>query len=107
MTEEQLEATRSFRLLTEKPALVVLNVADDEADPAARARTVGGDRPVIAVRWAWRRELARMTPEEAREFEQELGLTGSERDQVLRTILEVSGQMLYFTAGEKEVRRTG
>ncbi|HEY1598336.1 MAG TPA: DUF933 domain-containing protein [Pirellulales bacterium] len=103
MTEDQLKATRSFRLLTEKPALVVLNIADDE-DPAARAAAVGGDRPLIAVRVGLELELARMTPEERTEFERDLGLTGSERDQVLRTILEVSGQMLYFTAGEKEVR---
>jgi ribosome-binding ATPase YchF (GTP1/OBG family) len=33
-----------------------------------------------------------------------MGLVGSRRDQVLRTILDASGQMLYFTAGEKEVR---
>src|SRR6185369_10242876 len=29
MTEDQLKATRSFRLLTEKPTMVILNVADD------------------------------------------------------------------------------
>ena len=76
MTEPQLKATRSFRLLTEKPALVILNVADDEADPAARAKAVGGDRPVLGVRVGLERELARMSPEERAEFEQDLGLAG-------------------------------
>jgi ribosome-binding ATPase YchF (GTP1/OBG family) len=104
MSEPQLKATRSFRLLTEKPALVVLNVADDEADPAKRAAAVGGDRRVLGVRVGLERELARMSPEERAEFEQDLGLAGTDRDAVLRAILEVSGQMLYFTAGEKEVR---
>ncbi len=104
MTEPQLKATRSFRLLTEKPALVILNVADDEADPPARAKAAGGDRPVLGVRVGLERELARMSPEERAEFEQDLGLAGTDRDAVLRTIMEVSGQMLYFTAGEKEVR---
>ncbi|HEY4310706.1 MAG TPA: DUF933 domain-containing protein [Pirellulales bacterium] len=104
MTEPQLKATRSFRLLTEKPALLILNVADDESDPAARATAATTDRPILAVRVGLERELARMSPEERAEFEQDLGLTGSDRDQVLRKILEVSGQMLYFTAGEKEVR---
>jgi ribosome-binding ATPase YchF (GTP1/OBG family) len=104
MTEEQLKATRSFRLLTEKPSLVILNVADDEADPAARAREIGVARPVLAVRVGIERELARMTVEERAEFERDLGLTGSQRDEVLRAMLDVSGQMLYFTAGEKEVR---
>jgi ribosome-binding ATPase len=104
MTEEQLKATRSFRLLTEKPALVILNVADDESDPTVVAKQVGADRPVLAVRVGLECELARMTPEERAEIERDLGLAGSERDHVLRTILAVSGQMLYFTAGEKEVR---
>jgi ribosome-binding ATPase YchF (GTP1/OBG family) len=104
MSEEQLKATRSFRLLTEKPSLVVLNVADDEAEPAARAHEIGGDRPVLAARVGLECELARMADEERAEFERDLGLTGSQRDEVLRAMLNVSGQMLYFTAGEKEVR---
>ena len=39
MNEDQLKATRSFRLLTEKPKLVLVNVADDEADPSASSRS--------------------------------------------------------------------
>jgi ribosome-binding ATPase len=104
MTVDQLKATRSFRLLTEKPALVILNVGDDEADPSARAKQVGGERPVLAARVGLERELALMTPEERAEFERDLGLTGSQHDELLRAILDISGQMLYFTAGEKEVR---
>lgn len=104
MSEAQLKATRSFRLLTEKPALVFLNVADDEPDPAARAQKIAADRPATAARVGLERELLHMAPADRAEFETELGLTGKERDEVLRKILEVSGQMLYFTAGEKEVR---
>src|SRR5690606_9253315 len=33
MTPEQYKATRSFRLMTEKPTLVIVNTADDEANP--------------------------------------------------------------------------
>ncbi len=33
-----------------------------------------------------------------------MGLTASDRNAVIRTILDVSGQMLFLTAGEKEVR---
>ena len=45
-----------------------------------------------------------MGPEDRADFQSEMGLTGSARDSVLRAILDASGQMLYFTAGEKEVR---
>ena len=34
----------------------------------------------------------------------DLGLTSFSRDDLIRTLMDVSGQMLYFTAGEKEVR---
>src|SRR5574340_459261 len=47
MSEEQTKATRSFRLLTEKPKLVLVNVADDEQnlERFASATTV----PTLAV----------------------------------------------------------
>ncbi len=41
MNEEQLKATRSFRLLTEKPKLVLVNTADDEADPERFVKAAG------------------------------------------------------------------
>jgi ribosome-binding ATPase YchF (GTP1/OBG family) len=104
MTPEQFKATRSFRLLTEKPTLALVNVADDEADVEKREKSIAGDRPVLAVRVGLERELSRMSPEDRAEFEREMGLAGSRRDLVLRTIMDVSGQFLYFTCGEKEVR---
>ena len=103
MTEEQLKATRSFRLLTEKPRLVVANLGDD-ADPDAFTRELGGSDKVLGLRLGLEVELARMTPEDRAEMVRDLGLTPSSREDVLRTLLEVSGQMLYFTAGDKEVR---
>ena len=33
-----------------------------------------------------------------------MGIAGYDRDALLRAILDASDQMLYFTAGEKEVR---
>jgi ribosome-binding ATPase len=104
MSEDQLKATRSFRLLTEKPRLVIVNAADDARDlEQLEAQAPPGER-MLAVRVGLECELARMSPGDRAEFEQEMGLSGSSRDRVLRTILDSSGQMLYFTAGEKEVR---
>lgn len=103
-SEEDARATRSFRLMWEKPMLVIVNTADDdEATRFDRAATATEPR-MLAVRVGLERELERMDPADRAEFERELGLTGSRRDEVLRAILDASGQMLYFTAGEKEVR---
>ncbi|MFC1597171.1 DUF933 domain-containing protein [Planctomycetota bacterium] len=49
-------------------------------------------------------ELARMSPEDRAEFEADMGIGGADRDQLIRTIMDASGQMLYFTTSEKEVR---
>ena len=49
-------------------------------------------------------ELAQMSPEERAEFEQEMGVGGTDRDQLIRTMMDASGQMLFFTTSDKEVR---
>jgi len=105
MGEEELKATRSFRLLTEKPMLIIVNAADDAENLESLSRPATADHPpLLAVRVGLERELAQMSETDRAEFEQEMGLSGSRRDEVLRAILDASGQMLYFTAGEKEVR---
>lgn len=104
MSDDQVKATRSFRLLTEKPRLVLINVGDDEAQPQRYLEKLSGRGPAVVVPVGLERELARMSPSERDAFCQEMGLEVYDRDGLLRTLLEVSQQMLYFTAGEKEVR---
>ncbi len=104
LNDEQLKATRSFRLLTEKPTLTIVNLADDEENPQRFVDALTGHGRVAAVPIGLERELARMSPADRAAFKEEMGIQGYDRDELLRTILDVSGQMLYFTAGEKEVR---
>jgi hypothetical protein len=107
MNDEQLKVTRSFRLLTEKPKLVVFNVADDEADPGRFGKELSERMPQaksVFVPAGLELELARMSPEDRAAFREEMGIGQFDRDALLRTLLDASDQMLYFTAGEKEVR---
>jgi ribosome-binding ATPase YchF (GTP1/OBG family) len=104
MNDDQLKATRSFRLLTEKPKLVIFNVADDNTKPDALLAKLPAGTPAVAVPIGLEMELERMSAEDRTAFRAEMGIAGYDRDGLLRTILDVSGQMLYFTAGEKEVR---
>lgn len=103
MSEAQQRATRSFRLLGEKPMLVIFNAADD-ADAETLMQAAPADVPAMVVRTSLELELERLPPDERAEFERELGLAGSRRDDVLRAMLAASGYHLYFTASEKEVR---
>jgi ribosome-binding ATPase len=116
LTDEQWKFTRSFRLLTEKPKMVLVNLADDDpADkypPPPGASAAGSDSAAAAgsrVSWATvplrlEMDLAEMSAEDRQAFLQEFGLARADRDSVIRQIMAASGQMIYFTAGEKEVR---
>jgi len=104
MTEEQLRVTRAFRLMTEKARMVVVNTADDETQPERFQEGMPAGVPVVAFPVGLEMELARMSPEDRAEFEREMGVGGTDRDHVIRTLMDVSGQMLFLTAGEKEVR---
>ncbi len=106
--DQQLKAVRSFGLLALKPRIVVLNVADDEEDPerwldGVRAQ-LPGELPALAIPVGLQVELARLPETERAELVEEMNLVVSDRDSVLRSIMDVSRQMLFFTAGEKEVR---
>lgn len=101
LTPDQQKATRSFQLFAEKPRLVIVNVADNETDPR-RFGDPAADRRVLAL--GMELELVRMPDAERTEFCREMGVTVADRGELLRELTRVSGQMLFFTAGEKEVR---
>ncbi|MCP4189221.1 MAG: redox-regulated ATPase YchF [Planctomycetaceae bacterium] len=103
-TDEQLKVTRSFQLLSQKRRLAIINVADDEVDLQKYNEHASENRPVVAVPVGLEVELSRMEAEERDEFRQEMGIAGFDRDSLIRNIMAQSGQMLFFTAGEKEVR---
>ena len=104
MTEEQLKVTRAFRLLSEKPRMVIVNTADDEEHPERFTEKSTAELPIVAVPAGLELELARMSPEDRAEFEAEMGVGGSDRDGLIRQLLAISGHKIFLTAGEKEVR---
>lgn len=104
LTDEQRKVTRAFRLFCEKPRVVIVNTADDEANPGRFTAAATDDMPVIAIPVGLELELSKMTPEDRAEFEKEMGVGGADRDGLVRTLLTTSGQAIFFTAGEKEVR---
>lgn len=104
MTPEQRRATRSFQLFSEKPRFAVMNIADDARDLDRFEQLSQPGFPVVAVSLSLQMELTRMAPEEREEFCREMGVSAVDREEVIRRIMDASGQMLFFTAGEKEVR---
>lgn len=104
LTPEQAKVTRSFRLFSEKPRLTVVNLADDETQPERILSQLPPGNPAVAVSLSLQLELAKMEEVERADFCQEMGVKPFDRDSLIRQLMDVSGQMLFFTAGEKEVR---
>jgi len=104
LTPDQSKAIRSFQLFSEKPRLVIVNTADDDADPERFQKQMPAGSQVVAVSLGLQLELSRMEGDERDEFCREMEVSVYDRDELIRLIMDVSGQMLFFTAGPKEVR---
>jgi ribosome-binding ATPase YchF (GTP1/OBG family) len=104
LNDEQQKATRAFRLLSEKPRMFLINTPDDATELDTYKELATEKYPVVAVSVRLENDLAGMSPEERQAFLDEMGLTSTDRDKILRAILDASGQSIFLTAGEKEVR---
>ena len=103
LNEEQEKAIRSFCLLTQKPCVVVVNLGDDEDGSQYEAASTA-ETPILALPISLELELSKMEADEQDQFRQEMGVKGYDRDGLIRKLMDASGQMLFFTAGDKEVR---
>jgi ribosome-binding ATPase len=104
LNPEQKKSIKAFQLFSDKPRIVVFNVADDEPEPQRFLELLGEGMEADVVSLSLQLELARMEPAQRADFCNEMGVAAQDRDELIRRIMGVSGQMLFFTAGEKEVR---
>jgi ribosome-binding ATPase len=106
---DEQKAIASFGFLTLKPTLVVLNLGDEQDGKplVAAVETLTKDIPrtgVIALPAKLEMELGELSPEEAAEFMESLGLSGSELGSVTRLAYDLAELISFFTAGEDECR---
>lgn len=104
MSSEQRKAIKSFQLFSDKPRLIVVNTADDEAKPERFQSFAPAGSELFAFSVSLQTDLAAMSPEEREEFCNEMQVKPIDKDHLIRRIMHASGQMIFFTAGEKEVR---
>jgi ribosome-binding ATPase len=104
LTSEQELAIRTFQLFSRKPRLFLVNLADDDTQPERFQPYAPAGCKLAAIALSLQLGLSRMSEDERHEFCQEMGVQPADRDQLLRQIMAASGQMLFFTAGDKEVR---
>ncbi len=100
---EEAKLVSSFGFLTQKPLLVVLNVAETEA-----ARPVEQEMPYAAatVKLSARLEadLSQLSGEDQKTFLAEYGLAEPVRGRFLRACMQAIGLISFLTCGEDESR---
>ena len=109
LSDDELKSISSFGFLTLKPTLVLLNLSDDQNGEPLRAQIeeLIRDLPrtaVLALPGKLEMELGELSPEEADEFMQALGVSGSELGAVTTLAYNLADLISFFTAGEDECR---
>jgi len=103
-TEEQVQTTQSFSLLTRKDRLVILNTAESDFDPDVVTQIESLGLRVVHGPVGLELELQALPEDDRRVFAEEMGLKESCKDQIIAAIFLVTDQILFFTSDEKEVR---
>ncbi len=111
-TEEQMKIVKGLQLLTSKPILYAANVSEDEVADSSKNENVQKvqdyaakeNAEVIVVCAKIEEEIAELDQDEKAMFLEELGISESGIDQLIRATYDLLGLATYFTAGEQEVR---
>lgn len=98
-----------YALLSLKPALLLLNVGERPAGTAEQESAImqwaaERDMPVLTVNAEIEAELAELDPEEAAEFEQEMGITEESISRLVNTCYRLLGLITFFSIDSGECR---
>jgi GTP-binding protein YchF len=113
LSPAERETARSFFLLSDKPTIFACNVAEADMANADTNPYVLKVREYVRTHLACEAvvisaqiesDLVDLSPEEAAEFLEHLGVKESGMGALIRSTYHVLGLQTYFTAGEKEVR---
>lgn len=99
---EEEKAIRSFQLLTIKPEIVFLN--QGEGGQPVPGNLAAASPGTLAAPAKLELELEELPAEDRAAFAADLGLTGSQRDEILRRIFAAMGMIVFLTVGEDECR---
>jgi GTP-binding protein YchF len=112
LNPEEKKTLRGFTFLSEKPVLIVLNIAENDLSQLEHAvqyyhlEKLEGllNQGITAVCGKIEAELAEMTEQEASEFLTGFGLKESGLNRLIRKTYELLGLISFFTAGEDECK---
>lgn len=110
LSDEDLKISKELSLLTAKPILIAINVAETDLKDVEKLEIdyasqfgVASDQ-VIGICAKTEAELAALTPEEQKEYLADLGMQESGLERLIKKAFTTLGLITYLTGGEKEVR---
>lgn len=109
MTEEEKKSISDLHLLTAKPFIYAVNVAEDKIlTPEVELRKMIGieetNIPVLPISAKIEMDMIDLDEEEKKFFLEEMGVNFNPMDNIIKTCYDLLGLQYYFTAGEIEVR---
>lgn len=111
LCEEEIDAIKSFNLITLKPMIYVANVSEDDIVNGGNeyykqvceyAKEENSEVVMICAKIE--SELAELNDDEKIEFLKELGIEESGMDQLIRKTYSLLGLATFFTVGSDEVK---
>ena len=111
--EDELELLSTYNLLTYKPVIYAANVAEDDlADDGAsnemveKVRNLAAEEnnQIFVICAQIEQEIAELEDDEKQMFLEDLGLSESGLDKLIKASYTTLGLMSYLTAGEDETR---
>ena len=111
LDEEEIDAIKSFNLITLKPVIYVANVSEEDVIAGGNiyyekvceyAKSENSEVVMICAKIE--SELAELNDEEKAEFLSELGIEESGMEQLIRKTYSLLGLATFFTVGTDEVK---
>lgn len=112
LNEEEAAFAKQLFLLSAKPEIVVLNVAEEDYSPDKIQSTIDSYSKILNLKSnicvvicaKIESELAALSEEEQKEYLKDLGLEYSGLERLIQKAYETLGLISFLTCGEKEVR---
>jgi ribosome-binding ATPase YchF (GTP1/OBG family) len=109
MEDEERLMIADLHLLTNKPFIYAVNVAEDAINtPESELRAITGitdtQIPVLPVSAKIEMDMLEFSEEDKKMFLADMGVEFNPMDAIIKTCYDLLGLQYYFTAGEIEVR---
>lgn len=110
LSDDEEKLARAFGLVSAKPLILVLNIGEEslgqgtEIEQRTTAYAHERGTPIIVMCARLEAEIARMSPDEEREFDEAMGINEPARDTLIRLAYEHMQLISFFTIGSDEVR---